>query len=116
VFAVDGFYDVTLTVLSSDACSASLTQAVEIYSNPEFILTPTDVLCFGENTGNINILAVLPASMPWEVSLNGAPSITDQDNFTDLEAGAYSIAIVDANGCTNTETVSIAQPSAPLAA
>lgn len=115
VFVADGFYDVTLMVLSSDACSASLTQSVEIYRNPEFTLTPTDVLCFGENTGSINILAVLPSTMPWEVSLNGAPSITDQDNFTDLEAGAYSIAIVDANGCTNTETVSIVQPSAPLA-
>jgi PKD repeat protein len=115
VFAEDGFYDVTLSVVSSQSCTASLTQVVEIYRNPEFTLTPTAVSCFGESTGSINILAVLPSTTPWEVSINGAPSITDEDNFTALAAGTYTITIVDANNCTNSGQTTVTEPTAPLA-
>ena len=108
-----GFYDVTLTITDANQCVNSLTQQIEIFDLPNFSLTPTDVLCYGEATGELVAVAVPPAASPWTLSIDGG---TPQNSVTfgGLTAGTYDITAFDANGCEFTVTESITQPSDTL--
>lgn len=108
-----GTYDVTLTVTSSQFCVNSLTQQIEVYDLPDFILNPTDVSCYGDATGSIVAVAQGTPAPPWTLSLNsGTPqaSVT----FNDLSAGNYNVTAVDANGCAFTVSTTVSQPSDTL--
>ena len=72
--------------------------------------TTTEVLCFGEATGAINLNVTggtAPYSYLWS---NGS---TNQ-NLTDLVAGIYSVTVSDAVGCSFTAEFSVREPDAAL--
>ncbi|MCF8461516.1 MAG: PKD domain-containing protein [Flavobacteriales bacterium] len=108
-----GFYDVTLTITDANQCVNALTQQIEIFDLPNFSLAPTDVLCYGEATGELIAVAVPPAASPWSLSIDGG---TPQNSITfgGLTAGTYDITAFDANGCQFTVTGSVSQPSDTL--
>ncbi|MCF8465365.1 MAG: PKD domain-containing protein, partial [Flavobacteriales bacterium] len=113
VYSSFGFYDVTLTITDANQCVNSLTQQIEIFDLPNFSLAPTDVLCFGEATGELIAVAVPPAASPWTLSIDGG---TPQSSITfgGLTAGTYDITAFDANGCEFTVSGSVLQPSDTL--
>lgn len=113
VYTTFGTYDVTLTVTSSQGCVNSNTQQIEIYDLPDFFLTPSDVLCYGESTGSIVVTAQGTPASPWTLSLNnGTPQASV--NFNGIPAGAYDITAIDANGCEFTVSTTVDQPSDTL--
>ena len=72
--------------------------------------THVNVLCFGNNTGSINLTpagGVLPYTYLW------SNSATTQDINT-LIAGNYSVSVTDGNGCQAVLSVTITQPNQPL--
>ena len=74
------------------------------------ISSQTNVLCFGANAGAISITTTggsAPYSFNWS---NGRTSAS----ITGLSAGNYILTVTDANLCTITRSVSIAEPSAAL--
>jgi gliding motility-associated-like protein len=106
-----GTYNLTVTDLSgciNNSFSATITE-------PAAALTVTgfnnNILCFGANTGSIDITpagGTLPYNYNWN---NGA---TTQD-ITNLSPGVYNLILTDANGCTNnTYSGNISQPAAAL--
>jgi PKD repeat protein len=108
-----GSYDVTLTVTSPEFCLNSVTQTIEIFDLPDFTITPTDVLCYGESTGQLIAVAIPPSASPWTLSIDGGTpqaSVT----FGGLEAGTYDITAFDSNGCQFTVTGAVNQPSDTL--
>jgi PKD repeat protein len=108
-----GFYDVTLNVTSAQFCISSVTQTIEIFDLPDFSLSPSDVLCFGEATGSIVATPLGSPTGPWTLSLNG---LTPQASltFNGLQAGPYDVTVFDGNGCEFTVQTTVGQPSAPL--
>ncbi|MCF8275653.1 MAG: PKD domain-containing protein [Flavobacteriales bacterium] len=108
-----GFYDVTLTVTDANFCINTGTQQIEIYDLPDFTLTPTDVLCFGESTGAINTTPVGSPAFPWTLSLNGATPVSN-GNFSNLPAGSYDVTAYDVNGCEFTASTVVSQPNEAL--
>ena len=113
VYSSFGTYDVTLTVTSPAFCISSVTQTIEIFDLPDFALTPTDVLCYGESTGELVAIAVPPAATPWTLSIDGGTpqaSVT----FGALAAGTYDITAFDANGCEFTVSGTVSQPTDTL--
>lgn len=72
----------------------------------------TDVLCFGQSSGNIS-LSASGGTAPYFFSLNGG-SFQASGVFNALAAGTYSLIARDANACQDTLNVSIAQPSSAL--
>jgi hypothetical protein len=103
-----GSYTVNVSVPSG--CVSSSTIIVTQPSILQSSLTKTDINCFGNSTGSINLTptgGTTPYSFSWS---NGAST---EDLFL-LSAGDYSVTITDANGCQSTNSVTISQPAAAL--
>lgn len=104
-----GTYD--LTVLDSKGCSAST--SVVLTEPSALLVTPTitNVTCFGENNGIIN-LAVTGGTTPYTFLWNDGNS---SQNRTDLAPGTYSVTVTDGNNCTQTlGGMVVSQPAAAL--
>ena len=74
------------------------------------LVSKTDVLCNGQNTGSITVTAVGGAGS-YEFSKDGL-NFTPVNVFGGLVAGPYTITVRDANGCTTTLNETIAEPLA----
>ena len=106
-----GSYNVTVTDANgctNNGYSATITQ-------PAAALAVTgltsDVLCFGGNTGSVDITPTGGTPGYTYTWSNGA---TTQD-IGSLPIGAYMVTVTDANGCTNNSYVAnVNQPLAPL--
>ncbi|NDG80149.1 MAG: hypothetical protein EBX47_12160 [Synechococcaceae bacterium WB8_1B_057] len=70
----------------------------------------TNVLCFAQNTGSID-LSVFGGVAPYTYVWNNGASTQDIHN---LAAGIYSVLITDANGCQANFATQITQPNSPL--
>ena len=106
----------TLSGTSIDEIEATFEMGtVEVISTQLLIEgQTTDILCFDENNGSIdiNILGGLP---PYQIDWSGPNNFTsDQTNLTNLLPGIYTVNIIDDFGTTATETFEIAAPASAL--
>ncbi|NBP30699.1 MAG: hypothetical protein EBV23_14180, partial [Flavobacteriia bacterium] len=71
----------------------------------------TDVACYGNSTGAINI-TVSGGTGAYAYLWNNSATTED---ISSLPAGTYSVLVTDANGCTVSSSATITQPPNPLA-
>ena len=69
---------------------------------------PTNVLCFGQNNGSIN-LSASNGTAPYTYLWSNSQTTEDLSN---LAAGTYICTITDALGCTATSVATVTQPPA----
>lgn len=104
--------DYTLTVTDANGCvdsySYTLTEPLAALS---LVLTGTDILCFGDNTGSVEA-EVEGGTEDYTFAWSNGETTEDIEN---LLAGNYSVLVTDANGCTITDNVTLIEPAAPLA-
>jgi gliding motility-associated-like protein len=102
------------TVTATDANGCTTTQTVTI-TQPQAALalstTQVNVLCFGNSTGSVN-LTVTGGTAPYNYLWSNNGTAEDP---TGMAAGAYTVTVTDANGCTAQTSVTITQPQAALA-
>ncbi len=103
-----GTYNVTVT--DSSGCTVNGSVTVGDLSAPSVSITSTDVTCNGEATGSANT-TIVGGSTPYTYSWDDATAQTTP-NATGLTAGTYLVSVTDSNGCTNTASVTIAEPAA----
>lgn len=103
--------DYVITIRDFNDCVDTVSATVDESSLLELnILDTNHVLCFGQNSGSISVVA--SGSVPtYEYSLNGG-TFQQDSNFYALPAGNYSIVVRDANGCMETVSQTITQPGA----
>lgn len=108
-----GSYSVTVT--DTVGCSATASDAVAQPTAP-LVLTTTkvDVLCYGDATGSA-IVAATGGTSGYNYMWNTQPA-QNTATASNLISGSYSITVTDANSCTETASVVINQPTAPLTA
>ena len=104
-----GVYNVT--VLDDNNCSVfeSITIAEPNELSLELIST-TDVLCFEQSTGEIEIETtggISPYDFDWS---NGE----DTEDLINLLAGAYELTVTDQNNCTEIISATITEPSTAI--
>jgi gliding motility-associated-like protein len=99
-----------LEVFDAEGCQANLDVAL---SNSEGDLTTniTDVLCFGQANGAIDLTVnglTAPYTFDW---VDEGAYTADTEDIADLQAGAYTVDIIDASGCFVSGTFDVNQPA-----
>jgi gliding motility-associated-like protein len=102
----------TYTVITKDNAGCTTTNTVVINEPVLLTLTATPVtaLCFGTATGTVNVSGS-GGTPTYSYNLNGGAYQTSA-TFTNQFAAIYSMKVIDANGCTATQTVQVLQPTA----
>ena len=101
----------TVTVTDANGCTTTVTATITQPQAPLTLTnTQTNVLCFGNSTGAINLT---PAGGTPAYSYLWSNNATTQ-NLTNLSAGTYTVVVTDANGCTANASVTITQPQTGL--
>ena len=104
-----GVYTVTVTDANLCTVTASATVSQPLAAL-EASATATDVKCFGEATGSVD-LTVTGGTAPYTYSWsNGATT----EDLVNIVAGTYTVTVTDANLCTVTASATVSQPSAAL--
>ena len=103
----------TVTVNGGGACISTATFVVNSATGTVVLSgTPTNVLCFGQTTGAINLTVgggAAPYTFKWSPAIAGNP-----EDPTNLTTGSYQVTATDAAGCTATGSFMITQPAAVL--
>ncbi len=111
---IAGTYIVTVTDANSCTQTASVTITQPATGMSGSIVSQTNVACFGDLSGNVEILGA-GGTAPYEYSLNGG-AYQLSGIFNGLTAGSYTVTVRDATlTCTFDVPVTITQPAAVLA-
>ena len=104
----------TFTVVVTDANGCTESQSVNLVAPTALSLTTTqsNVLCFGESTGDATVNpsgGTSPYTYQWDdgASQNTATAVN-------LSAGQYTVVVTDDNGCTESIMVDLTEPTAAL--
>jgi gliding motility-associated-like protein len=104
----------TFVIRDSNLCTYNLSATITEPSLPlsGSILTQTDVLCYGDATGNVDVTGS-GGTPPYAYAIDGG-SFQTSGLFENLNSGVHSIIIMDNNLCQFVLPVNISQPSQPL--
>ncbi|MBK7966549.1 MAG: gliding motility-associated C-terminal domain-containing protein [Bacteroidetes bacterium] len=112
--SISGISSGTYTYLVTDTNGCTIADSI-IITQPANALTVTpnvtQVLCFGDNTGAID-LSVLGGTPSYSYLWNDGTTNEDLNNLT---AGAYTVTVTDNNNCLSIQTFNIQEPTAALA-
>lgn len=107
------------TVAIADAKGCGVTTGTISIMQPSLALTAgspsvTDVACFGNSTGAISVSASGGTS-PYTYAISPGTATNSDGSFSGLNAGAYTVTIMDSKGCTTSvNNIVVNQPSAAL--
>lgn len=106
-YAAPGDYPVKLLVTANDFpfCKDSISEIVNIYEQVLANETVTDVLCFGESTGQIDITTT-SGTAPFQYDWSNGSNLPNIEN---IPAGNYGLTITDSNNCMWDEEITVAQ-------
>jgi gliding motility-associated-like protein len=107
-----GTYNVTIT--DANGCTITDQQMINEPTAVSATIAVTDVLCFGDATGEL--AATASGGTPGYTYAWDDPAAQTTATATGLTAGTYNIVVTDANACTFTISGTVAQPAAALAA
>ncbi len=117
--AIPGATGLTITGLCAGSYSVEVTDALctisesgSVSEPAELLLSssPTDLDCFGDNSGEI-VLTGSGGTAPYQYSIDNGVSLQASGNFTGLSADVYDLYVEDANGCTATGSNVLLEPT-----
>ena len=98
------------TVIITDANGCSITDSIFVPgTDMVFSTTKTNVSCHGENDGTATITVIGTYASPLTFQWND-PNFQNSATATGLTAGTYIVTVTDANGCSMSDTIDVAQP------
>ena len=105
---VSGSY--TVTVVDENGClEISTVEINNLPNNLEVILTPIDGTCDQNGSIWLDIYnGVAPYTVLWTGPVSGSTTLNvDGTNIPNLPAGEYTVTIIDANGCSVSDTTTV---------
>ncbi|PLX02798.1 MAG: hypothetical protein C0594_11540, partial [Marinilabiliales bacterium] len=106
----------TVTVTDDHSCSKTQSFNITPQATPAVTGVVTDVACYGENTGVVNITASGGSNYSYNWSSSTTCSvIAAQEDQTGLCAGDYDVTVTDVpTGCTISDLYTVTEPAQPL--
>ena len=101
----------TIVLIDDGGCMISDMIEVTGPSALNIALTGTDQNNCQVPNGSISVIAT-GGTAPYSYSIDGGVTTQVSNNFVGLTAGSYTVTVIDAGGCTVSDMVSIAGPSA----
>jgi len=110
----------TYTVTVRDAANCTRTRSFNVNAPAQLTLTlaPSilpfgqNISCAGGNDGSIN-LTISGGSAPYGIAWTGPNGFTSgNEDINGLRAGAYTVTVTDASGCTATASRTLVEPPA----
>ncbi len=101
----------TVTVTDANGCTETATATVSEPTSVVASISGSNVSCNGGSDGSATASATGGTGTKTFVWSTGATTATTSS----LAAGTYTVTATDGNGCTDTETVTITEPSALVA-
>ncbi|WP_345005402.1 T9SS type B sorting domain-containing protein [Snuella lapsa] len=112
--------DYNIIVIDANNCSTTTSITVEAISAPNFTVSHTDILCYGDNTGQIQFNVTNANGYTIEYSIDNGTTYQSNPTFSNLTAATYTTNIkYSLNGieCFSTsEDIIITQPDIALTA
>ncbi len=107
-----GTYNVTV----SDAVGCNATTSVTVSEPGPLNLAPSAInaLCFGSSDGEVSAAATggtAGYTFEWYDNMALTNNIGSGGNLTGLPAGTYYVEVTDANGCTESASIVVAEPA-----
>jgi gliding motility-associated-like protein len=109
--------DVVTVILTSDAVcptgnpATSAPVTMTVHDLPVGSTTVTDVACFGQSSGSVD-LAMTGGTLPFTFLWNNGATTED---LIGVIAGTYTVTITDANSCSSTASGTVNEPASALA-
>lgn len=113
-YAAAGNYDVTLTI-TSDGCDASITEQITIDPLPTVNLGPDVSVCDGQSIQLNNPNTVGAGTYLWSPSTDLNNAGIASPTSTPTATRTYTLNFTDANGCSNTDDITVNFNSLPTA-
>jgi uncharacterized repeat protein (TIGR01451 family) len=113
----------TVTVTDANGCTLVRSYTVDQIGGP-FVLssiTKTDILCFGDNNGSINLNVIGGSgtyTYTWTALSGGPvpPLQVNNQNLTTLPPGTYQVTVSDGVNADIITSITVTQPAAALSA
>ncbi|MCE2846925.1 MAG: gliding motility-associated C-terminal domain-containing protein [Sphingobacteriales bacterium] len=103
----------TYVVSDANGCTREVSVSItEPQASLQIASTQTDILCFGDLTGIVDV-SVSGGTQPFTYTWSNGSS---QEDLSGVGAGQYDLVITDANGCTQGISATLIGPSATLSA
>jgi hypothetical protein len=100
----------TVTVTDANNCSTSVSAIINEPSEIIYSVSTIDLLCEGEDQGQISISSISGGTPAYEYSIDGSTYQLSTDAFNNLSAGNYTVDIRDQDGCTKNTLVVLDEP------
>ncbi|OFX17846.1 MAG: hypothetical protein A2033_05465, partial [Bacteroidetes bacterium GWA2_31_9] len=97
----------TVTISDNGACQLNLSILIQEPSSINLTLNKTDVACYGNSNGSVNI-TVSGGTAPYTYLWSNGNTTTI---ISSLVADNYSVTVNDANGCSVENSVNVNQPA-----
>lgn len=118
-YSSPGFYNVTLTITTTDGCVDSITKLVHVYYNPVAGFTHNNV-CLGDtlffnNTSSVDTSSSI-ATYLWVFGDNSATSSIQNPNHYYSLPGTYPVTLITTtiDGCSNASNIQVKTFDAPV--
>ncbi len=96
----------TVTIEDANGCIISEELKIENYDSIAIAPKISDVKCFGEQNGEIELIltsGTAPFTINWNIGKSG-------EKIRSLSSGKYTAIIIDANGCRAEQTMEVSSP------
>lgn len=110
----------TITVTDSNNCTATTSITIDTVPAPIFTVSQTNILCYGEATGEIQFNVTNTNGYTLEYSIDNGGNFGTNPIFSNLSAGTYETIVRYTLGTavclTTAQTIIISEPAAALTA
>ena len=100
-----GTYDVTVT--DGNGCESTAQTTVTISEGPSLTISGNAISCFGANDGDAEVVATGDGPFDYSWSPSGGTNAI----ASGLSADTYTVTVTDDNGCSNSENITINEPT-----